>query len=184
MENESVLKIEMNDYGAFTMLKLDELNELRGNTITVSVILQRFHKNLESTNTHSKLLEKFKFEEEIRNKIVDIMKNQTDLNHPLTAAVTDDSNDTNMHMLYLYTDIIEPHMYANHTFSFLRCIPGCKNNKSGLHIVHEHLEFYPVSKQFIDTVSIVLTDSSGKTLIFEKIAHTQYMFSFYLKECK
>lgn len=57
------------------------------------------------------------------------------------------------HILYIYSDIVEPHIYANKLLQLLRIIPYYSGD-----IRHGIPEYYPLSKTYFDTISIVVTN--------------------------
>lgn len=66
-----------------------------------------------------------------------------------------------LHMIFVFTDIIEPHMYASKWFKLLRTIPNYYSKQTfvdGLWLRFDTPEYYPVSERYIESISISVTN--------------------------
>lgn len=72
----------------------------------------------------------------------------------------------NLHMLFIYSDIIEHSIYAHHLFKILRIIPFYPEKvREGVHASFTNPEYYAVTKTFIDSISIII-NNRGEELQF------------------
>lgn len=72
----------------------------------------------------------------------------------------------NLHMLFIYTDIVEHSIYAHHLFKLLRIIPFYPEKvRAGVHVSFTNPEYYTVTKTFIDSISIII-NNRGEELQF------------------
>lgn len=106
----------------------------------------------------------------------------------LPNQVEDDENDmqvgskfftdeTQLHMLFVYTDIISPHMYANKMFTLLRVIPNYHINdqRNGLHIKFNTPEFYPVCKDYFETIEILISNREYEIELLQHVKNPIYI---------
>lgn len=65
-----------------------------------------------------------------------------------------------VHMLYVYSDIVAGHAYADQNLEVLRIIPGYTRHVAlrGLYTKFSNPEFYPVNKTYFDTISIKINN--------------------------
>lgn len=70
------------------------------------------------------------------------------------------TNENKLRMLYVYTDIISPHMYADKMLALLRVIPNyiAADQKHGIHLKFNNPEFYPVCKDYFETIEILISN--------------------------
>lgn len=73
--------------------------------------------------------------------------------------LTSFSNRSEFRMLYIYSDIVSSHTYANRMLNLLRVIPYYDRNteRNGLHIKFDSPEFYPLSKEYFESISIIVS---------------------------
>lgn len=75
------------------------------------------------------------------------------------------SKPTRLHMLFIYSDIVASHAYANKQLQLLRVIPYYENPAQGMHINFDSPEYYPLSSSFFDSISIVISNR-GESISF------------------
>lgn len=64
-----------------------------------------------------------------------------------------------LRMLYVYTDIVEGHAYANKNLRVLRVIPYAPDAiYRGIHVCFEKLEFYGLAKKYFDSINLILNN--------------------------
>lgn len=74
-------------------------------------------------------------------------------------SLTDDSIFKHIQMLYVYADMIEGHGYADNKLCVLRVIPWKSSAQSeGIHIRFENPEFYPVCRNYFDSINILINN--------------------------
>lgn len=80
-----------------------------------------------------------------------------DENGKIVSAIPYMSKD--LRMIFIFSDIISPHMYANKMLTTLRIIPHFEKSdfRNGLHLYFDSPEFYPLSRDWIESISIVIT---------------------------
>lgn len=75
-----------------------------------------------------------------------------------------------LNMLFIYCDLVETHMYANHELRLLRIVPGYRpiaSSTSGIHLRFHLPEYYPLCKSWFDTISIAIANR-GTTIKFDE----------------
>lgn len=64
-----------------------------------------------------------------------------------------------LRMLFIYSDIVASQIYANRMLNLLRVIPYFNRDvmRDGLHVTFDTPEFYPMSKEYFESVSIIVS---------------------------
>lgn len=84
-------------------------------------------------------------------------------------------------MLHVSTDIICPHAYAYRQLKLLRVIPFSDDvTMSGLHLRFEHLEFFPLIKNYFDSIAIKITNRDNE-ITFQEDIQPIYLQLFFKK---
>lgn len=70
------------------------------------------------------------------------------------------SSKSELRMLYIYSDIVASQIYANRMLTLLRVIPYFDTSviRNGLHIKFDSPEFYPLSKEYFESISIIISN--------------------------
>lgn len=67
---------------------------------------------------------------------------------------------THLRMLYVYSDIVDGHAYANKHSRVLRVIPYTPDAiYRGVDLCFEKLEFYSLAKKYFDSINIIINNS-------------------------
>lgn len=75
--------------------------------------------------------------------------------------------DDNIFLMYVYTDIIRDHFVAGTLSPILRAVPLTKGIYEGIgYCSFEHLVYYPVRKNLIESIAILLTHDHGDQVRF------------------
>lgn len=67
-------------------------------------------------------------------------------------------------IMYIYTDIIKPRVIGDKSARYLRVVP---TNKSERILRFNHIEYCPVEKTVIESISIKITDGQGELANFK-----------------
>lgn len=86
--------------------------------------------------------------------------------YPVKRKKNESNILNNTHMLFIYSDIVDFSIYANQLFKLIRIVPffPLKVNE-GVHQIYTSPEYYPLSKTFIDSISIKI-NNRGEPLRF------------------
>ena len=75
--------------------------------------------------------------------------------------------DDNIFLMFIYTDIIRDHPVGGTLASVLRAVPLTRGVYENIgYSTFDNLIYYPVRKNFIDSISILLTQDTGEQLQF------------------
>lgn len=66
--------------------------------------------------------------------------------------------------MYIYTDIIKPRVIGDKSARYLRVVPA---NKSDRILRFNHIEYCPIEKTVIESISIKITDGQGELANFK-----------------
>lgn len=101
-------------------------------------------------------------------KLVQLQNSVEEINNrikrtPLPAEQQNISSDFNI--LYVYTDIIKPKIIGNMHTRYLKVLPVLTNSNQIIRF--RHVEYCPIEKTFIESISIKITDAQGELLNFK-----------------
>lgn len=86
------------------------------------------------------------------------------------------SSYNNMEYIYIYTDLIKPRFIGKDRSRFLRIAPIFHNENR---ICFNHIEYCPIEKTYVDSISILIMDGYGKRINFiESYIPTYIMLHF------
>ena len=91
---------------------------------------------------------------------------------PETVIEIEAQNKMNLNartnLIFIYTDIIKPHSVGDSSSQLLRVAPLSKGiyEKVG-HVTFPNSQYYPLAKNYIESISIILADENGELLKFE-----------------
>lgn len=72
-----------------------------------------------------------------------------------------------INLMYVYTDIIRPHVVGGTRSELLRAVPLTTGIYKGIgYCTFEHLIYYPVRKNHIENIAIICTDDTGEQIKF------------------
>lgn len=175
-------KQQTSSFEPSTMLINKETNQNKTRTLNVEeeknndTIVGTSSSGTQSLNISSVNNEQDIERESERKKLNDIeneAKNEIQHKHDLLAypyPIKRKKNENyilnNTHMLFIYTDIVDFSIYANRLFKLIRIVPfyPLKVNE-GVNQLYTAPEYYPLSKNFIDSISIKI-NNRGEPLRF------------------
>lgn len=96
----------------------------------------------------------------IIDTIIEPIVNQQD---PVKPVPTSQTQCNIMKYMYVYTDIIKPRFIGKDKSRFLRLIPIFDHEKR---VRFDHVEYCPLEKTYIDSISILITDGYSKRINF------------------
>lgn len=82
-------------------------------------------------------------------------------------------------MMYIYIDIIQPRHLGDTSARFLRILP---TTPDGNDIEFKHVEYCPIEPSHIESISILITDSSGKNINFMPSTKPTYLMLHFKKK--
>lgn len=87
--------------------------------------------------------------------------------------IKDSNNSSNIstasQMIYIFSTLIRPHMLSNNSVKILRAIPcyGENTNSIGVHHVYSSPEYYPLEKNYFNSIDINIVASKGNLIEFK-----------------
>jgi translation elongation factor EF-1beta len=81
-------------------------------------------------------------------------------------------------MIYVYSDILKPRRVDNMEIRILRIIPNASNNR---HLRFNPIEYCPLENNYIESISILVTDSAGERVNFETSTIPTYVMLHFKK---
>lgn len=82
-------------------------------------------------------------------------------------------------LMFVYTDIINPRCIGSIESRFLRVVP-CADSKGGC-ISFKNVEYCPLEKTFIESISILIADGTGKKIAFNSSTKPTYIMLHFKK---
>lgn len=86
-------------------------------------------------------------------------------------------NHPNLRMLFVYCDIVSSQIYANRMLNLLRVIPFYQSMsvRDGIHIKFDSPEFYPLSKEYFESISIIVSARENEIYFNDSNRNPIYM---------
>lgn len=131
---------------------------------TLSSSLQPMNVNSVSTN-----IEREKESEQADRNVNELPDYDIQLSYPYPVKRKKNEKKilNNTHMLFIYSDIVDFSIYTNRLFKILRIVPFFPIRvEKGVHKIYTAPEYYPVSRNFIDSIGIKI-NNRGESLRFE-----------------